>query len=106
MSNILDELYRRFYHPSPQANLNEEIEDLHHQLIERLEKPEPKLVLRIIDAKDMIAKIRAQKSFNYGFWLAWRLFTQLHEYDSGHSVEGTLNMDGRFYMRKGADDEE
>ena len=86
MNDILDELYRRFYHPSPQANLHEEIEDAHRRLIERLEKPERKLVLRIIDTKDMIAGTGAQESFNCGFWLAWRLFTQLHEYDSGHSV--------------------
>lgn len=105
MNNILDELYRQFYHPSPQANLDEEIEDVHQQLIERLEKPERKLILRIIDTKDMIAGIRAQESFNYGFWLAWRLFTQLHEYDSGRSVERALNADGRFSMRNEEADE-
>lgn len=75
MNNILDELYRQFYHPSPQGNLHEEIEEVHQQLIERLKKLERKLILGIIDTKDMIAGIRAQESFNYGLWLAWRFFT-------------------------------
>ena len=83
MNDILAELYRRFYHPSPQTDLQRDIEDAHRQLIERLEKPERKLVLRIIDTKDMIAGTEAQGSFNCGFWLAWRLFTQLNSYDSG-----------------------
>ncbi|OPX83591.1 MAG: hypothetical protein A4E53_04538 [Pelotomaculum sp. PtaB.Bin104] len=105
MNDILDELYRRFFHSSPQTDLQREIEDAHRQLIDRLEKPERKLVLRIIDTKDMIAGTGAQESFNCGFWLAWRLFTQLHEYDGGHSVEENLNADDRFFMKKGTDDE-
>lgn len=105
MNNILDELYRQFYHLSPQADLQQNIEDAHRQLIDRLEKPERKLVLRIIDTKDMIAGIRAQETFNCGFWLAWRLLTQLHEYDSGRSVERALNADGRFSMRNEEADE-
>lgn len=47
MNDILDELYWRFYHPSPQANLHKEIESAHWQLIERLDKQERKLILRI-----------------------------------------------------------
>lgn len=105
MNDILDELYRRFYHPASQTELKREVEDAHRQLIERLDKPERKLVLKIIDTKDTIAGIGVQEGFNCGFWLAWRLFTQLHEYDGGHSVEGNLNADDRFSMRKGVDDE-
>lgn len=105
MNNILDELYRRFYHPASQTELKREVEDAHRQLIERLEKPERKLVLKIIDTKDTIAGIGTQESFNCGFWLAWQLFTQLHEYDGGHSVEKSLNADGRFSVRKEEVDE-
>ena len=36
-----------------------EIEDCHRQLIERLEKPERKLVLRIMDAQGLIAEERS-----------------------------------------------
>lgn len=48
MNDILDELYRRFFYPSHRADLQREIEDAHQQLIERLGKPEGKLVLRIL----------------------------------------------------------
>jgi len=105
MNDIMNELYRRFCHPASQTELKQEVEDAHQRLIERLEKPERKLVLKIIDTKDTIAGTNAQPSFNCGFWLAWRLLTQLHEYDGGHSIEESLNVDGRFSMCKGADTE-
>jgi len=65
-----------------------------------LEKPERKLVLRIIDNKDLIADARARESFTCGFWLAWRLFSQLHTYESDRSLEKNLNVDGHFTMQR------
>ena len=55
MDEILKSLYDNFYKPPETAELKREIEDNHRMLIEWLEKPERKLVLRIIDAKDSIA---------------------------------------------------
>ena len=45
MRNTLKLLYDRFYKPVPMAEAEQEIEVCHRQLIERLEKPERKLVL-------------------------------------------------------------
>lgn len=85
----------------------QEIENAHEQLRHSLEKPERKLVLRIIDNKDLIAGTRARESFACGFWLAWRLLSQLHNCDSGRSLEESLNVGGRFAMAKGeAEDEQ
>ena len=50
MNNALKKFYYRFYTPLPMAESEQEIETCHQQLIERLEKPERKLVLRIMDA--------------------------------------------------------
>ena len=53
MNDTLKQLYNRFYTPLPMAEAEQEIEDCHRQLIERLEKPERKLVLRIMDTQKL-----------------------------------------------------
>lgn len=101
MQTILNELFDQYNRFVPDAEFLQEVENAHLQLRQSLEKPERKLVLRIIDNKDLIAGARARESFKCGFWLAWRLSTQLQSYDSSRSVEETLNMGGRFVMQEG-----
>jgi len=57
-------------------------------------------VLRIIDNKDLIAGARARDSFECGFWLAWRLCTQLDMIDNGRLLGQQLNAGGRFVMEQ------
>lgn len=47
MNDTLKRLYNRFYMPLPMAESEQEIETCRQQLIERLEKPQRKLILRI-----------------------------------------------------------
>lgn len=54
MNETLRLLYDRFYIPLPMAESEQEVETCHRQLIERLDKPERKLVLRIIDAQNLM----------------------------------------------------
>ena len=56
MNDTLKQLYNRFYTPLPMAEVEQEIEDCHRQLIERLKKPERKLVLRIMDNQGLLRK--------------------------------------------------
>ena len=49
MNDALKQLYNKFYKPLSMTEVEQEIEDCHKQLIERLEKPERKLVPRIMD---------------------------------------------------------
>ncbi|WP_169008024.1 DUF6809 family protein [Faecalispora jeddahensis] len=99
MQNILNELYNQYFQATPQPQLQKEIEKCHQALIRSLEKPERKLVLRIIDDKDLIAGTLTRESFNCGFRLAWRLLTELNIYNNGHLVEEQLNSDDRFFMK-------
>ena len=93
MYDTLKLLYERFYTPLPM----EEIDDCHRQLIDRLEKPERKLVLRIIDTQNLIAEERSIDSFLCGFKLAWELSNELNHYESGHpSRYDKTEMDVRF----------
>ena len=76
MRNTLKLLYDRFYTPVPMAEAEQEIEVCHRQLIERLEKPERKLVLRIMDTQNLMAEERSMDSFLCGFHLALGQFTR------------------------------
>ena len=77
----LKALYDSFYKAPPAAKLKNEIEACHQELIERLEKPERKLVLQIIDCKDQIAEDLSIDSFISGFRLAWQLANELNTYE-------------------------
>ena len=95
MNDTLKLLYDRFYTPVPMEEAEQEIETCHQQLIERLEKTERKLVLRIIDAQNLIAEERSIDSFLCGFKLAWELAYELNhfEMDRHPSPEEKTEMD-------------
>ena len=100
MKTILQELHDSYNNFIPEAATQAEIDNAHQALIRSLEKPERKLVLRIIDNKDLIAGARVRESFECGFWLAWWLCTQLNMYDNGRLLEQQFNADGRFVMEQ------
>ena len=84
MNETLKLLYDRFYTDLPIPEAEQEVKTCHQQLIERLGKPERKLVLRIIDAQSLITEERSIDSFLCGFKLAWELSNELNHYESGH----------------------
>ncbi len=61
MQNPLDELYDQYNRFVPDAEIQKKIEACHQQLIRSLEKPERKLILQIIDSKDMISGFYAKE---------------------------------------------
>ena len=83
MNELLKALYDSFYEKLPATEIKAEIEECHQVLIDRLEKPERRLVLHIIDCKDQIAEDLSIDSFIAGFRLAMRLSQELNMYDEG-----------------------
>ena len=83
MNELLKALYDSFYEKLPATQLKAEVECCHQELIEKLSKPERKLVLQIIDCKDQIAEDLSIDSFIAGFRLAMRLSQELNMYDEG-----------------------
>lgn len=81
MNDTLNQLYNKFYTPLSMAECEQEIEDCHRQLIGRLEKPERKLVLQIMDAQNLITEERSLDSFLCGFKLAWELAYELNHFE-------------------------
>lgn len=83
MNELLKKLYDNFYIPPESTALRQEIETCHQALIERLDKPERRLVLQIIDCKDHVAEDLSIDSFICGFRLAWQLAAELNQYKNG-----------------------
>ena len=76
-NKLLKELYDYFYVRPELDEQENEVEECHKALIEALAKPERKLVLRIIDAQNLIIEQTSLDSFTAGFELAWRLSIEL-----------------------------
>ena len=104
---LIKELYDCFYTPPELSVPRQEIEDCHKALIEVLEKPERRLVLQIIDAKDRIAEDTSIDSFISGFRLAWRLSAELYHYDDERPArcQAAEKPGARFTLKK-EDDEQ
>ena len=102
MNKLLKDLYDCFYTPPELPAQKQEIEECHQALIHALDKPERRLVLQIIDAKDRIVEDTSIDSFISGFELAWRLSAELNQYAKERSVSrctakrlGALSMSGK-----------
>ena len=102
MNELLKDLYDCFYIPPELLAQKQEVEACHQTLINVLEKPERRLVLQIIDAKDRIVEDTSIDSFISGFELAWQLSMELNQYEKERSVSrctakrmGALSMSGK-----------
>lgn len=67
MNKLLKDLYDCFYTPPKFSEQKREVEECHQALIKVLEKPERRLVLRIMDAKILMSEERSIDSFI--FWI-------------------------------------
>lgn len=85
-NELLKALYDCFYTPPELTEPKQEVEQCHQALIEVLGKPERRLVLQIIDAKDRIAEDISIDSFISGFELAWQLSAELNHYENERPV--------------------
>ena len=86
MKTRLKDLYNCSYTPPEFSEQKQEVEECHQALIQVLEKPERRLVLRIIDAQSLMAEERSIDSFISGFELAWQLSMELNQYENERSV--------------------
>ena len=82
---LLRTLYDCFYTRPRFDEQENEVEECHKALIEALAKPERKLVLRIIDAQNLIIEQTSFDSFTAGFELAWRLSIELQNEENERS---------------------
>lgn len=103
-NKLLKELYDHFYTRPELDEQENEVEECHKALIKALEKPERKLVLRIIDAQDSIREQTSLDSFIAGFELAWRLSAELHNDENERSFSCRARRAGaRFVSDEGSE---
>lgn len=97
MSKRLDDLYHEFYTPLQLQDLKSSIEHNHKILIDHLSKEDRKIVLRIIDALEMICNYQTKASFIQGFKLGFELTTEIQTYDA-HIAEIDSQNCGHSFM--------
>lgn len=100
MPQRLDDLYHEFFRPLELTELKSSIEENHKILIDHLSKEDRKIVLRIIDALQMICNYQTKSSFIQGFGLGFELTTELQTYDA-HSAEIDSQNCGHSFMPNG-----
>ena len=97
MPKRLDDLYHEFFTPLQLPELKSSTEDNHKVLIFHLSKEDRKIVLRIIDALEMICNYQTKSSFIQGLKLGFELITELQTYDA-HSAEIDSQNCGHSFM--------
>ena len=103
-NKLLKELYDHFYTRPELDEQENEVEECHKALIAALEKPERKLVLRIIDAQDSISEQTSLDSFIAGFELAGRLSAEVQNDENERSVScRTRRAGARFVSDEGSE---
>ena len=106
MPNRLDDLYQSIYKPIEQTELKSSIDKNHKKLIQILSKEDKGLVLRIIDALEMICNYQSKASFIQGFKLGSQLTTELQTYDSRSAEIDSQNCGNSFMPQEVQKDEE
>ena len=79
---LLRALYDCFYTRPRFDEQENEVKKCHKALIEVLAKPERKLVLRIIDAQNLMIEQRSVDGFICGFRLAWEMANELNHFET------------------------
>lgn len=82
MPKTLYDLYHSFYKPLELPELKSSVEENHQILIDHLSKEDRKIVLRIIDALEMVCNYQTKSSFIQGFKVGFELTTELQNYSS------------------------
>lgn len=98
MPNILDDLYHSFYTSLELPELKSSVEENHKILTDRLSKEDRKIILRIIDALEMVCNYQSKDSFIEGFKLGFELKTELQNYNDHSFEKENLNDCGQFFM--------
>ena len=87
MQDYMKALQDRFDSPSSgDSNMNAEVNLLFHELCSKLEPPECKQLIRLVDVLDALRDNTALSSFISGFKLAWGISRELSD-DSPYSFE-------------------
>ena len=82
-NKLLKELYDYFYVRPELDEQENEVEECHKALIAALEKPERKLVLRIIDAQNYITEQTSLDSFHFMYIICLFFFYRIFHNENG-----------------------
>ena len=87
MYDTLRELHRKFWKELPKPVVERQYDEAFRELMHRLAKPERKLVLKVVDTKDLMMERAELDSFVCGLQLALGRTTELQYYEEERSEE-------------------
>lgn len=87
MYETLRELHRKFWKELPVPEVERQYDEAFRELMRRLEKPDRKLVLRLLDTRGLMMERAELDSFVCGLRLALGLTTELQYYEEERSEE-------------------
>lgn len=87
MPQIMNQLYRSFYRRPDTTAENQRLQSNTSLLKRNFSKWQKKILLRIIDDKDLICAIVTRDSFEQGFRLGVKLTTEIYNPKGGISDE-------------------
>ncbi len=96
----LYELFKIYTEFNPNRKYQSNIISAHKILIAELEKSHKKLILQIIDNKDLIMNDFAFESFKSGFNLANEILNELNKYNETRTAFTEKKLCEFFYARK------
>lgn len=102
----LDDLYHTHYKPLELEPLKSSVGENHKILISHLSKEDRKIVLRIIDALEMICNYQSKNSFIQGFKLGCEITYELQNYSSQLYEIDTQKAGSSFMSQEVQKDEE
>ncbi len=87
MQQIIEQLYRNFYQKPNTAEEKQRLQSNISLLKRNFSKWQKKILLRIIDDKDLICSTVSKDSFEQGFRLGVKLTTEVYQPKGGISDE-------------------
>ncbi len=77
MNDYMTALHKQFFQEPDSTELKENVERIRLELRDRLEKPERRKLLQLIDAQTLLQERTSLTSFIAGFKLAWGIAKEL-----------------------------
>ena len=77
MNDYMTALHQRFYREPDFSELEEEIEQTHQEVRDRLDKMQRRRLMHLVDTQNLLREETSLASFTAGFKLAWGIAREL-----------------------------
>ncbi len=106
MKTIFEDMHQKYSPLKPKQEYLDAIKNSHEVLIADLSAQHRKLVMKIIDTKDVICDEHALESFKTGFTLAWQIMNELNNDATNGRLFRNSDINDRLSFNEGSRENE